>query len=114
MTNGIARRDLENSHVVLWLLKDTSWCRSWHWLGMLMVAPTLAVQLVLFWRSRKDPHEAFHNAAVACWICANAVWMTGEFFFNDHTRIIAQWFFYAGLASTAFYYLAHFGKRKQS
>ena len=76
-------RAYENAHVFLWLIKDTSWCHGWRVLGMAMILPTLTVQLHLTWNSRKDVHEVFHSIAVACWIIANAIWMTGEFFYQD-------------------------------
>jgi len=101
-------RAYENAHVFLWLLKDTAWCHSWHWLGMSMIAPTLAVQLHLTWNTRKDVHEVFHSIAVACWISANAIWMTGEFFCGDGLRGPASWCFGAGVAAMAFYYAVYF------
>jgi hypothetical protein len=101
-------RAYENAHVFLWLLKDTSWCHSWHFLGMAMIVPTLAVQIHLTWRSRHDEHEVFHSIAVACWIAANAIWMTGEFFRGDSWRPGAQWLFSAGLVTMFFYYSVHF------
>lgn len=97
-------REYENAHVFLWLLKDTSWCHSWRWFGMAMIIPTLAVQLHLTWKSRKDIHEVFHAIAVACWIAANGIWMTGEFFYGDSFRPAAEWFFGVGVACMAFYY----------
>ena len=104
-------RAYENAHIFLWLIKDTSWCHTWRWLGMLMIIPTLAVQLHLTWKSRKDIHEIYHNIAVACWITANATWMTGEFFFGDSWRDAAKWFFNAGIALMIYYYAVVFRKQ---
>lgn len=101
-------RAYENALVFLWLLKDTSWCHSWHFLGMAMIVPTLAVQIYLTWRSRYDEHEVFHSIAVACWIAANAIRMTDEFFRGDSWRPGALWLFSAGLVTMFFYYSVHF------
>lgn len=106
-------REYENVHVFLWLLKDTSWCHLWAPMGMVMLVPTLAVQLHLTWRARRDVHEVFHAVAVACWIAANGVWMTGELFFNDGWRGAASWFFSAGVAAMVVYYAAFFRRGPQ-
>lgn len=104
-------RKIENAHVALWLTKDVSWCNSWRWLGMLMVVPTLLVAAHICWRSRSDPDELTHNAAVCLWICANITWMVGEFFLNDGTRGYAKVFFYAGAALLAWHYGAKVARR---
>jgi hypothetical protein len=108
------KRDIENAHIFLWLMKDNSWCHDWHIFGMVMIFPTLAVQMYLTWGSRHDIHEVFHSIAVLLWIAANAIWMTGEFFYDDSCRPASEWFFGAGLASVAFYYAVHFRKRDHS
>lgn len=106
-----SEREYENAHIFLWLLKDNAWCHLWAGFGMLMLVPTLAVQLHLTWRARHDIHEIFHAVAVACWISANGVWMTGELFFGDTWRGAAQWFFGAGVASMLLYYGFVFRRR---
>lgn len=103
-------RELENLHIFLWLMKDNAWCHDWHFLGMFMVFPTLAVQAYLTWRSRHDMHEIFHAVAVLLWITANAIWMTGEFFYNDSWRPVCNWFFGVGLLSMVFYYAVYYRK----
>ena len=75
-----------------------------------MILPTLGVQVHLTWNSRRDVHEDFHSIAVACWITANAIWMTGEFFYEDSLRGLASWFFGTGVASMVFYYAVYFRK----
>ena len=96
---------LENCHVALWLLKDTSWCQHWIYLGLIMAIPTLALSLKIAWESRHEASDLIHNLAVCLWIMANIVWMIGEFFFDDGTRVFAQLFFYSGLTLIGFYYL---------
>lgn len=98
-------REYENAHIVLWLIKDTSWCLGLHWLGISMIFPTLAVAVDIARRSRHDNAEFSHNLAVCCWISANIVWMVGEFFFNDKFRPGAMVFFALGLAALALHYV---------
>jgi len=97
-------RKVENLHVFLWLLKDLSWCALWRVLGMSMALPALAVAMWIAWRTRKTASDGVHNAAVCFWICANITWMTGEFYFNDHTRRLASGFFYGGMLLLVAYY----------
>lgn len=74
-------------------------------LGVIMIAPTLAFAIFITWRNRFDKAELLHNLAICFWICANSVWMIGEFYFDDNTRGTAMFFFIAGLISMAYYYL---------
>lgn len=97
-------REIENGHIVLWLIKDTCWCTGFKPLGMLMIIPTLAVAAHITWSSRNDAHDLWTNIAVCFWIMANAVWMTGEFYFNDGLRPVAYVFFALGLLSLVAYY----------
>jgi hypothetical protein len=106
-------RDYENIHILFWLMKDNAWCHDWHWLGMMMIVPTLIIQIHLTWLARRDFHEIFHCIAVLFWICANAIWMTGEFFYDDNWRYGAQWFFGAGLVSVGAYYALCLRKSRQ-
>ncbi|MES2620778.1 MAG: hypothetical protein V4615_07995 [Bacteroidota bacterium] len=105
-------REYENLHIVLWLLKDTCWVMLWRTGGMIMLAPTVAVAFYIAYRTRKDIHNFFHNIAVCCWICANGIWMTGEFFYDDRIRNYALVFFVLGLLSVTFYYLVYYPKKK--
>jgi hypothetical protein len=89
-------RKFENLHIVLWLLKDLCWVSDFKVGGMLMITPTLGLGLYLTWRFRTDRTELLNNAAVCAWICANATWMTGEFFFEDSLRPYAIIFFGIG------------------
>ncbi|MFQ3596843.1 MAG: hypothetical protein SNJ55_08275 [Chloroherpetonaceae bacterium] len=89
-------RKFENMHIVLWLLKDVCWVTDFKVGGMVMIAPTLGLALYLTWRFRADRTEVLNNAAVCTWICANSIWMTGEFFFDDTLRPYAVVFFVIG------------------
>ena len=70
-----------------------------------MIIPTLYVAIDITWRSRKMRTDLFHNIAVTLWICANATWMTGEFYANDTLRPYAMVFFVIGILVIACYYL---------
>ena len=98
-------RKYENLHVAFWLVKDACWCLLFKPLGMLMIIPTLYVAIDITIRTRHNRTDLFHNIAITLWICANATWMTGEFFFNDHLRSFAMVFFSLGLAVVAIYYI---------
>lgn len=98
-------RKTENVHILLWLLKDICWVMDFKLLGTIMIVPTLLVALWITYRMRKTSSELIHNIAVICWICANSVWMLGEFFANDGTRPYAVAFFTTGIAILAIYYL---------
>lgn len=100
-------REYENMHITLWLLKDSCWVMNFKLAGMVMIVPTILVAIHIAWISRKNMADLFHNIAVCLWICANATWMTGEFFFNDGLRTYAAIFFGLGLAVVAAYYLIH-------
>jgi hypothetical protein len=74
-------------------------------MGVIMIVPTLAFAIYITWRNRFDRSELLHNLAICFWICANSVWMIGEFYFDDRTRGLAMFFFIAGLISISYYYL---------
>jgi hypothetical protein len=104
-------RRIENAHVAFWLLKDFSWCTSTRWLGLLMIAPTLALAIRLAYHTRDNAEDCVHNVATCFWIGANIIWMIGEFFYDDHTRGYAQVSFWAGLTTLAIYYVYAAGSR---
>lgn len=106
-------RRMENLHIVFWLFKDLSWCMVWRPLGLAMIAPTLAIAVLIAWRTRHLASERAHNLAMVLWIAANSYWMVSEFFHFDevlvrpgvtgkHLSIIP---FTLGLLVLAYYYL---------
>jgi hypothetical protein len=106
-------RRMENMHIVFWLLKDVSWCMVWKPLGLLMIVPTLAIAVVIAWRTRHMASEWAHNVAIVLWIAANSYRMISEFFGFD-TALVAPGItgkhlallpFVAGLLVLAYYYL---------
>lgn len=106
-------REYENMHIALWLLKDSCWVMDFKIAGMLMIIPTIFVAIHITWLSRKDIADLFHNIAVCLWICANATWMTGEFFYEDGFRPYATVFFALGLGVVAAYYFIHLPRKRR-
>lgn len=102
-------RKIENLHIFLWLLKDVCWALDFKIMGMIMIAPTLAVAVAITWQTRKITTELVHNLAVVLWITANCFWMTGEFFgFDEGTwgaRHLALIPFSIGLLILLYYYI---------
>lgn len=98
-------RGYENFHIVFWLMKDTCWLMEWQTAGIVMIVPTIIAALHITWLERKNIGDFYHNIAICNWICANAVWMIGEFFFDDKFRPISAVFFGAGFVFLADYYL---------
>jgi hypothetical protein len=101
----VSLKKLENLHVGLWLIKDCSWCEEWIKIGMMVALPTLVLAIKIAWENRHDREDLVHSLAVCCWLCANVIWMVGEFFFDDHTRGPAKVFFIAGLILLGGFYL---------
>jgi len=97
-------RKVENLHIVFWLIKDTCWCLLSETLGVLMIAPTVLIAVWIAIKTRHNKSEFAHNLAVMFWICANCIWMCGEFYFKDSTRPYAIVFFALGLLSLTLYY----------
>lgn len=98
-------RKIENLHILLWLIKDLCWVADLKLFGTIMIVPTLSVAIWLTYKMRSEFSELIHNLAVICWILANATWMLGEFYWNDGTRLYATFFFCAGLAILAVFYV---------
>ncbi len=69
-----------------------------------MIAPTIAIALVILVRSREHMTSFVHNLAVLFWISANSLWMLGEMFCSDCTKPYAIWLFSAGMGVLLLYY----------
>ncbi|MEN9684436.1 MAG: hypothetical protein RLZZ28_222 [Bacteroidota bacterium] len=106
-------RKMENLHIVFWLFKDVAWCMLWKPLGIAMIFPTLAISIVIAWRTRHYMSELAHNLAITIWITANSYWMVSEFIgFDSHPLIgnlsfkhLALIPFSIGILILGFYYL---------
>jgi hypothetical protein len=101
-TERLSRFD--NMHILFWLIKDMSWCLMSKTIGTLMIAPTIAIALVILVRSREHMTSFDHNLAVLFWISANSLWMLGEMFCSDCTKPYAIWLFSAGMGVLLLYY----------
>lgn len=107
-------RAKENLHIVFWLLKDFAWISDFKVLGVAMAVPTFFLSLWITWLGRADRSELAHNLAISCWITANAIWMFGEFYFDDSKRHWAMPFFVVGLCILALHYLRVWLERLKS
>jgi hypothetical protein len=83
-------RKMENLHIVFWLFKDISWCLIWKPLGILMIAPTLIIAIIISIRNRQYMSETCHNVAIVFWIAANSYWMISEFLEFDTDIVIGS------------------------
>jgi hypothetical protein len=88
---SIKNRKIENLHIVFWLLKDLSWCMVWKELGIMMIAPTIIISVVIAYRGRFCLSELCHNIAVTLWISANSYWMISEFVKIDTIKIYGDY-----------------------
>ena len=117
----IAYRKMENLHILFWLFKDIAWCMGWRPLGMIMIAPTLIISIVIAWRTRQIVSELCHNLAIVVWISANSFWMCSEFFKVDNIEVyntitikhLAMIPFVTGVLILAFYYLIYKPKHEK-
>jgi hypothetical protein len=92
-------------HILFWLIKDMSWCLMSKTIGTIMIAPTIAVALIILARSREHMTSFVHNLAVLFWITANSLWMVGEMYCQDCTKPYAIWLFSAGMGVLLVYYI---------
>ena len=114
-------RNMENMHILFWLLKDISWCLIWKVLGITMIFPTLIISIIIAWRTRNIKSELAHNLAITFWITANSYWMISEFFGFDETLIfglfegkyLAVIPFALGVIILFYYYIFQRPKQKQ-
>jgi hypothetical protein len=98
-------------HILFWLIKDMSWCLMSKTIGTVMIAPTIAIALIILVRSREHLTSFVHNLAVLFWISANSLWMLGEMYCQDCTKPYAIWLFSAGMGVLTIYYTYLLGKR---
>jgi len=106
-------RRMENLHIVFWLFKDISWCMIWRPLGIAMIIPTLAIAIIIAYRTRQYMSELCHNLAIVVWISANSYWMISEFFHFDTNTLFGEYTykhlaiipFVLGIIILGYYYL---------
>lgn len=110
---------LENLHILLWLLKDTSWLMMWRGFGLFMIIPTISCAILITWNGRNSKEKLLHNLAVTFWIIANSFWMFTEFFeLEKEFKIFALIPFLLGFLCLIYYYTSewynNFRKKKHS
>jgi hypothetical protein len=118
----IAYRKMENLHIIFWLFKDIAWCMGWRPLGIIMIIPTLAISIIIAWRTRQIVSELCHNLAIVVWISANSFWMCTEFFKVDTIQVyqsitikhLAMIPFVTGVLILAYYYLIYKPKHREA
>lgn len=98
-------RRFENLHILLWLIKDTSWLMEFKWLGTLMVVPTIAVAIHIAYLSfERKEIEFYLQLAICFWITANSYWMICEFVERVDLKNYALIPFLLGFISVFMYY----------
>ncbi len=107
-------RKKENLHVGFWLMKDFAWLSDMKWLGMGMALPTVLLSVWLTAKRRGNRMAFFHNMAVTFWITGNALWMTGEFYFNDSIRHFVKPLFLIGFVFVGYYYVSEWWRGRRS
>ncbi len=110
-------RNVENLHILLWLIKDACWALNLKLPALIMIIPTMLVALLITFQTRKITGELLHNLAINFWITANCTWMIGEFFGWDVNLIgsygLRQFSvlpFGIGLSILGYYYLVYMHK----
>ncbi|NOT35943.1 MAG: hypothetical protein HOP11_01035 [Saprospiraceae bacterium] len=99
----------ENFHILLWLLKDTSWLLEFRIFATMIAIPTIAVAIHIAYLSYKwKKFDFWLQVAVCFWISANSYWMTCELFGYEELENYAVILFVLGFISTFIY----FGSRK--
>jgi len=101
-------RNLENLHVLFWLIKDICWCIGFKPLGVTMIFPTLIVAIYIMIKNRHIVSELAHNLAIIFWIAANSLWMIFEFAGTDEElKYYCLIPFMAGLMILMYYYIIY-------
>ena len=104
MVNKFSPKQLDNFHIVLWLIKDICWVREFQMLGVIMIIPTVGVALVLTAQSIISKQGFYSNLSILCWMVADSTWMADEFF-GLGIEWVTVGMFATGIASMLYYYL---------
>jgi len=108
-------RQLENLHILFWLIKDACWALNLRTPGIIMIFPTMIAAIVITWQTRKTISELMHNLAILFWITANCTWMIGEFYGLDEGRFgfrnLALIPFSIGLSILLSFYVLYYTRR---
>jgi hypothetical protein len=79
--------------------------------GMIVAVPTLFMAVYLTVITARRTHHFLPNLAVLCWISANIIWMTGEFF-RLAFKPAALTLFIAGIIVISYYFVKFHKPRK--
>ena len=100
----LALKKHENTHILLWLIKDSCWVMEFKVPALVMIFPTLSMAFYLLIKSWSNTSERIHNWSICFWIMANSIWMIGEFTEQEY-RPYAAILFGIGLMSLVSFYL---------
>ncbi len=98
-------RKFENFHIILWLIKDSSWLMGLKALGTIMIFPTITLAIIIAYKTRNNFEDFFCNIAIIFWIIANSMWMLLEFFELDQFKLYVIIPFTIGIFFACYYYL---------
>lgn len=104
MINKFSLKQLDNFHIVLWLMKDIFWVREEQFWGVLMIMPTVSVAMILTIQSIHQKQGFYSNFAILCWMLADSIWMVDEFFILE-IQWITLGLFILGILSMVYYYI---------
>jgi hypothetical protein len=113
---------IDNLHVLLWLIKDISWCLDWKKTGVAMIVPAVIVAVYLLIKSGNNQEKIVHNSSIVFWISANSIWMSSEFYDFEESifnlsfggRHIAAVLFIIGISIVVVYYAYQLFFRRKS
>lgn len=103
MINKFSPKQLDNFHIVLWLIKDIFWVKELQFWGVMMIIPTVGVAIVLTIQSLNQKQGFYSNFAILCWMVADSTWMADEFFVLN-IEWLTLTLFCLGIFSMLFYY----------
>jgi hypothetical protein len=73
-------RKLEKALIFTWLIQEIVWLYMWRNGGVVLIALSTAIGIMLVFKSYKFKDEFLLNLALSIWTLANSTWMIYEFF----------------------------------
>ena len=104
MRTKFSYSQLDNLHILIWLIKDVMWLTENKFFGVLMIIPAFGLSLLLTIRTFKYRFRFLVNLSVTFWIAANSTWMLDEFY-SLNIKWMALALFIAGILSMICYYV---------
>jgi hypothetical protein len=87
--------DIQDIHVISWLLKDVFWCLRFTWLATAMIIPTSFLTIYILIKEKENRDS---NITLTCWVFMNVFWMLHEL--HDTSFRIVQLFMFLGIFNT--------------